>query len=183
MLSGEETRRPSRLRRARERGQAVVEFAVVATVFIMFLFGIIDCARLFESWTAVQHAAREGARIAVTGQTTCTVNGTAYSTRQDCVVNTTKNSTTGILGGNIGGTSVTVKCQAWTYASGYVTSTGAQSTNCATATSLGNQCDAMEVEVTYNQKFMTFFLSALKPSGVPLMGRQRMINEPFGSCG
>ena len=68
MPIGEETRRPGRLRRARERGQAVVEFAVVATVFfIMFLFGIIDCARLFESWTAVQHAAREGARLGITG--------------------------------------------------------------------------------------------------------------------
>ena len=40
----------------------------------------------------------------------------------------------------------------------------------------------MEVKVVYNHKFMTFFLSAIKPSGVPLVGRQRMINEPFGIC-
>ena len=80
----------------------------------------------------------------------------------------------------LGGTGVTIKCQSWTYSSNYATGTG-QSTPCTDA-SLGNQCDAMEVEVTYNQKFMTFFLSALKPSGVPLVGKQRMINEPFGLC-
>ena len=179
-------RKRSRARRARETGQAVVEFALVATAFLMFVFGILDCARLFESWTAVQHAAREGARLAVTGQTSCTVNGTTYSgSRPDCINKTVLNATTGMLGGGLNGGSVTIQCQSWTYGSNYATGTGlgtCQDTTLGSAGYDGAQCDAVEVSVTYTHKFMTFFLSALKPSGVPLVGRQRMINEPFGIC-
>jgi Flp pilus assembly protein TadG len=51
----------------RERGQALVEFTLVVLVFLLFVFGILDTARLFESWSNVQHAAREGARYGVTG--------------------------------------------------------------------------------------------------------------------
>ena len=51
-------------RRARgESGQAIVEFALVAMVFFMLIFGIIDFSRFFHSWVTVQHAAREGARF------------------------------------------------------------------------------------------------------------------------
>jgi Flp pilus assembly protein TadG len=189
MFMNDRASRRSKGRRARETGQAIVEFAVVATAFIMFVFGILDCARLFESWTAVQHAAREGARLAVTGQTSCTINGTAYNVstpnRPDCIEKTVKNSTTGLLGGGISGSDVTIQCQSWTYGSNYATGTGlgtCQDTTKGSAGFDGAQCDAVEVTVTYNHKFMTFPLSVLKPSGVPLVGRQRMIDEPFGIC-
>src|SRR5262245_29113664 len=95
--------RRTRMRMACDTGQNVAEFALVATAFLMFFFGILDCARLFQSWTAVQHAAREGARMAVTGQTTCTISGTTYNTRANCINNTVKNSTTGMLGGGVNG--------------------------------------------------------------------------------
>ena len=131
----------SRLRRARETGQGVVEFALVATAFLMFVFGILDCARLFESWTAVQHAAREGARMAVTGQTTCTINGTAYNTRQNCIVNTVKNSTTGLLGGGINSAaaSLTIECQSWDYPT-YATASG--SGTCSDSAGTGYKADS-----------------------------------------
>jgi Flp pilus assembly protein TadG len=54
-----------------ERGQSLVEFGLVSLVFFMVVFGILDMARLFQSWNAVQHASRDAARYAITGKSTC----------------------------------------------------------------------------------------------------------------
>jgi Flp pilus assembly protein TadG len=170
--------------RARERGQVLVEFTIVVMVFLLFVFGILDMARLFESWTNVQHAAREGARYGVTGMDDCTFNGvTTTNDRPTCVLKTVKNATTGMLNGGLNGTGITVACQSWSYSSSYATTTGS-STPCTTsgAGSLGAQCDAEEVKVTYTHRFITPLLQFAAPSGIALVGRQRMINEPFGPC-
>jgi Flp pilus assembly protein TadG len=47
-----------------ERGAAAVEFAIVATIFFMLVFGIIDFGFAFHSWNNAVNAAREGARLA-----------------------------------------------------------------------------------------------------------------------
>lgn len=47
---------------AREDGAAAVEFAIVATLFFMLVFGIIDFGFAFHSWNNAANAAREGAR-------------------------------------------------------------------------------------------------------------------------
>jgi Flp pilus assembly protein TadG len=53
----------SRPRRTRgEDGAAAVEFAIVATLFFMLVFGIIDFGFAFHSWNNTANAAREGAR-------------------------------------------------------------------------------------------------------------------------
>ncbi|MEO8424046.1 MAG: TadE family protein [Actinomycetota bacterium] len=52
-------------RRGRVRGEdgaAAVEFAIVATLFFMLVFGIIDFGFAFHSWNNTANAAREGAR-------------------------------------------------------------------------------------------------------------------------
>jgi len=162
-----------------QRGQALVEFSIVALVFLLFVFGILDCARLFQSWSAVQHSAREGARYGITGRTTCSFNGITYSTRADCIIKTAKNATTGMLNGGVNGT-VTVTCQSFDFNSNYAAR--GDSNNACTGTSAGNQCDAEEVKVTYNHRFITPLLDFAAPSGIDLVGRQRMINEPFGPC-
>jgi len=46
----------------REDGAAAVEFAIVATLFFMLVFGIIDFGFAFHSWNNAANAAREGAR-------------------------------------------------------------------------------------------------------------------------
>ena len=46
----------------REEGAAAVEFAIVATLFFMLVFGIIDFGFAFHSWNNAANAAREGAR-------------------------------------------------------------------------------------------------------------------------
>jgi len=45
----------------------MVEFMLVLPVMFLLLFGVIETARLVQAWSAVEHAARLGARYAVTG--------------------------------------------------------------------------------------------------------------------
>jgi Flp pilus assembly protein TadG len=55
------------VRRARH-GQSLVEFAMVAPLFFLLVFGITDFGRLFFTQETLQHALREAGRYAVTGQ-------------------------------------------------------------------------------------------------------------------
>jgi Flp pilus assembly protein TadG len=50
------------------RGQSLVEFALVAPLFFMLVFGITDFGRLFFTKATLQHAVREAGRFAVTGR-------------------------------------------------------------------------------------------------------------------
>jgi Flp pilus assembly protein TadG len=160
-------------RRSRgERGQVIAEFGLVAIVFFMLVFGIIDMARLFQSWVAVQHAAREGARFAITGQTTCSGGGS----RNACIVVKSKDATRGIFGGGVGASDsiVGVTYKAWDMQGN--TWTGPSDNKS------GKQCDQIEVKVTYQHKFTVSLLKVFAPSGITVNGMQRMTNEPFGPC-
>ncbi len=53
-------------RRDREGGAALLEFALVAPLLFLLLFGVIEFARLVTGYTAVWTGAREGARFATT---------------------------------------------------------------------------------------------------------------------
>ena len=48
--------------------------------------------------------------------------------------------------------------------------------------SAGVACDDIEVQVQYDHQFMTPVIRAIVPH-IPLSGRARVINEPFGRCG
>jgi Flp pilus assembly protein TadG len=52
--------------RADDRGASLVEFALVAPLLFLLLFGVIEFARLGHGFTTVWSAAREGARHATT---------------------------------------------------------------------------------------------------------------------
>jgi Flp pilus assembly protein TadG len=53
--------------RADERGAAAVELAIVLTVLVLFVFGVIQFGIAFNRHQGIQAAAREGARIASVG--------------------------------------------------------------------------------------------------------------------
>jgi len=54
--------------RARSRrGQSLVEFAIVVPLFFLLVFAVIDLGRLFFVQMTLQHAMRQAARLAVTG--------------------------------------------------------------------------------------------------------------------
>lgn len=57
-------RSPSRPHRNNEQGAAAVEFALIASLLFMVLFGIIEFGRLFSELEVLNSAAREGARAA-----------------------------------------------------------------------------------------------------------------------
>ncbi|HEY2917344.1 MAG TPA: TadE family protein [Candidatus Limnocylindrales bacterium] len=56
--------RPSRIRREPSRGQALVEFALVAPIFFLLTFAIIELGILFGGQNGLVSAARELARYA-----------------------------------------------------------------------------------------------------------------------
>src|SRR5579864_4607899 len=48
----------------RQRSQALVEFAMVAPIFLLVVFSAVDISRLLYAYTAISSAARDGARTA-----------------------------------------------------------------------------------------------------------------------
>jgi Flp pilus assembly protein TadG len=47
-----------------QRSQALVEFSLVAPLFLLILFAAVDIGRLLYAYTAISSAARDGARTA-----------------------------------------------------------------------------------------------------------------------
>lgn len=72
--------------RRRDRGQSLVEFALVFPLFMLIIFGIVDAGRLIYTYNTVANAARDGARVAIVNQSTSgsdtcdTTSATAWST-------------------------------------------------------------------------------------------------------
>ena len=52
--------------RTRERGQAMVETAIVIPILLVLMVGIFEVGRAYETWQVLTNAAREGARMSVT---------------------------------------------------------------------------------------------------------------------
>ncbi|MFP5105676.1 TadE/TadG family type IV pilus assembly protein [Neobacillus sp. C211] len=62
-----------------QKGQSLVELALVLPVLILLLFGIIDFSRIFHAYLTIDHAGREAARSASIGNDNTTVKNTAAS--------------------------------------------------------------------------------------------------------
>ena len=56
------------LRHRRERGQALVEFALVLPILLILLLGILDFSRAVAAYNSVSNGARSGARVAIVNQ-------------------------------------------------------------------------------------------------------------------
>jgi Flp pilus assembly protein TadG len=52
-------------RRERERGQGLLEFAMVIALLLLLIFGIIDFARVFFGYATMANGVREGARYGI----------------------------------------------------------------------------------------------------------------------
>lgn len=64
-------------RRNRGRGQALVEFALIIPIFLLFVFGILDLGRAVYAYSTLNNAAREGARVAIVDQTLTSIQDRA----------------------------------------------------------------------------------------------------------
>ena len=56
-----------------ERGQAMVEFAMIVPIFLLLVFAIVDFGMGLYSWITVTNAAREGARMGTVGADSATI--------------------------------------------------------------------------------------------------------------
>ena len=83
----------SALRRRRDGGQALVEFALVIPVFLLLLFGVIDFGRYVYTANGLSQAAREAARTgSVSMRPECT------GTRDACIQQVARGHVPGISG-------------------------------------------------------------------------------------
>ena len=71
--------RPCRIFRRNRRAAAAVEFAVVAPVFLLLVFGMIEYGRMVMVYQVITNASREGARTAVLDGATSTSVTTAVN--------------------------------------------------------------------------------------------------------
>lgn len=51
----------------KEKGQSLVEFAMILPILLLLLFGIMEFGRVFSTGLIMNHVAREGVRRGVTG--------------------------------------------------------------------------------------------------------------------
>ena len=90
-------------RRRAERGQALTEFALIAPLFFLMLFGIIQFGFLLAGQIALNNAVRETARYAVT-----IGNATAAAVRTELVTRQLPKAIPGFRSGNLVNGSTTV---------------------------------------------------------------------------
>lgn len=166
-VSGGETMMKRMLTRKRdEKGQALIEFTFVLMAFLLFIFGIIEGARMFESWITIQHASREAARWGVTGEVTCSA---ATDDRLACIE---AKAVEGLQTLSDPGTAVIE-------VSSYEFPTYSDPAN---ANDPGGPCDLLEVHIEYDHQVVVPFIGAITGDTVPLDTEERMIIEPYGSC-
>lgn len=60
----------------RQKGQALVEMALVLTILLALIMGTIDMGRALHSYLALEHASREGARAGALGRTDLEIDET-----------------------------------------------------------------------------------------------------------
>lgn len=70
-------RRHSRPRwHSSDRGQALVEFALILPILLILILGLIDVGRAVGAYNSVSNAARSGARVAIVNQNVSVITDT-----------------------------------------------------------------------------------------------------------
>jgi Flp pilus assembly protein TadG len=142
------------------RGQSMVEFALVAPLYFLLTFAVIDFGRMFFVQMSVQQAVQEAARYASTGQHLPDPNNPGQNLSR--VASITQEVEQDAIGANV--TSVQV-------------SSLAGGTNSA-----GGPGDTVTVSVTTNLALMTPMVGAFFPGGAyTFTASATFKNEPFSS--
>lgn len=76
-----------RNRRDGEKGQNLVEFAMVLPIFLILVFAIVDFGMGFHAWITVTNAAREGARVGAVGADSATIEARVTDTASSLAAN------------------------------------------------------------------------------------------------
>jgi|CXWL01.1.fsa_nt_gi Flp pilus assembly protein TadG len=155
------------LRNRGELGQTLAEFGLIFPLIALTIFGLTDMARAMQAYVTIQEAARDGARYAVTGRIDCT--GPSIQNRANCIQQAVTDRTVH-LDNHL---TVTTAFRSWSYPA-YA--------DPPTQNDAGVQCDAVEVQVDYVYQPVTPIFSALVKNSITMTARERLVNEPFGTC-
>jgi Flp pilus assembly protein TadG len=63
-----------------QKGQALVEFAVILPLLLLLIMGIIEFGMMLNSYLTVRNVSREGARAGIVGSTNAEIENTIIST-------------------------------------------------------------------------------------------------------
>lgn len=64
--------------KGREKGQAMVEFALVLPILLILLLGIVEFGQIYYSYMVIQNASRDGARYGSVWATNTEINQIVY---------------------------------------------------------------------------------------------------------
>lgn len=86
-----------------ERGQSLVEFAIILPILLVIIMGIIEFGMMMNSYLAISNASREGARIGIVGSSDIDIKNLIIATSpsldtEDLVVNISPSDGTRISG-------------------------------------------------------------------------------------
>jgi Flp pilus assembly protein TadG len=156
-----------RLKQRGEYGQSLAEFALLLPVLALIIFGLVDMARAMQSYVTIQEAARDGVRYAVTGRIDCV--GPTIQNRENCIEQAVINRVDSLNNTD----TVVTTFRRWDYPT-YA--------DPATENNAGEQCDAVEVQVNYTYQPITPIFRTLVSNSISMVAKERLVNEPFGTC-
>ncbi|HEX6510902.1 MAG TPA: TadE/TadG family type IV pilus assembly protein [Chloroflexota bacterium] len=142
-----------------ERGSTATEFALIAPVLLLFMFGIMEGSRVLNAWIVLTNETREAARYGIAGQTLYNA-----STGSPPAVNTNSLTTaiTNVLTANVG--QMLDRSQLSTPAIAYQCNDGDATwySSCATdSTAASYEPSAVSVAVTYSVPMVTPLMSSV----------------------
>jgi Flp pilus assembly protein TadG len=155
------------LKRRGEYGQTLAEFSLILPVIAIIIFGLVDMARAMQSYVTIQEAARDGARYAVTGRIDCV--GPVVQNRENCIEQAVLDRVDSL--NNVDTIATTYR--RWDYPA-YADPPAEDNA--------GVQCDAVEVQVNYTYQPITPIFRTLVRNSIPMVAKERLVNEPFGTC-
>jgi Flp pilus assembly protein TadG len=114
-----------------ERGQAMVEFAVILPIFLVLVFGIIQFGIVFNNYVTLTDATRAGARAGAVARNDADPNGTATTAVYSSATDLNSNLHVSVNSTWQSGSDITVKATypysinllGWVISSGTLTST------------------------------------------------------------
>lgn len=147
--------------RLRQRGANIVEFAIIVPTFMLMLLAVIEISMMYFADLTMQHAVREGARYAVTGQSNLDPS-TSNQQRYQAVLQKIKDSSMGI----------------YSQVSPIMTVNGSTTTS---ASMFGNPGDIVVISIACTWKFSTPIVGAFFKDGkVNFVVAATMRNESYG---
>ena len=160
----------------------MVEFALVLLPLMITLLAMIEFAFFMFAWVTVEHAAREGLRVAITGADSSGTSPGTSSARLTAIQSAVAGAEAGLPNA---AADTTITLNAWNdktfttaLASGSTTGSGTP----AISGYLGYACYALEVQVVYTYRPITPFFRGVAVS-YDLMAKERGLNEQYTACG